>query len=158
MYQSLFLIRQFFFFFSYALPLFTALGSSSNVSEWSRKPPVASGSPFVLAWPQSSFRHAVTEKSERTFWPTQSIRQWRFPCEMWLATCRWRWPLHDFWRDRFWTWDGLHLNLSDSYSAQKNGTRCIYFFKKLSLSLRVHVMSVGLCTGKCFLSGDLTDE
>ena len=69
------------------------------------------------------------KKSKRTFWPTQRIWQWIFPCEMWLAMCRWRWLLHDFWRDGFWTWDGLHLDLSDSlYSAQKNRTWCIYLF------------------------------
>ena len=110
-------------------PLITTLGSSLNVSERSRRPPVASRSPFVLAWPQSSFRHGVTEKSKWTFWPTRPIGQWTSPCEMRLATCRWRWLLRDFWRDGFWIWDGLRLELSDSlYSAQKNGTRCIFFF------------------------------
>ena len=44
-----FLNQAIFFFLIYALPLITTLGSSSSVSEQSRRPPVVSGSPFVLA-------------------------------------------------------------------------------------------------------------
>lgn len=90
-YQSLFLIRQYFFFFSYALPLFTTLGSSSNVvSEWSGRPPMASGSPFVLAWPQSSFRARCYRKIRMNFLanpihPTMKIPLRNVACNMQMA-------------------------------------------------------------------------
>lgn len=54
--------------------------------------------------------------------------------------------------------DSIWIYLIHCILLRKTELDVFIFFFKSSLSLRVHAMSVWLCPGKGFLSGDLTDE
>ena len=54
--------------------------------------------------------------------------------------------------------DSIWIYLIHCILLRKTELDVFFFFFKSSLSLRVHAMSVWLCPGKGFLSGDLTDE